>query len=124
MLSVQISNGAKIGSKVKFSYGGLGVVINSGCIIEDNVKIGTGVLLGGRELAPGKVPVIKRNSIISTGAKILGPVTVGENSVIGANSVVISDVPPNSIVAGIPGKVIKYNIDILEYRDDISDLEK
>jgi serine O-acetyltransferase len=63
-------------------------------------------------------------SIISTGAKILGPVTVGENSVIGANSVVISDVPPNSIVAGIPGKVIKYNIDILEYRDDISDLEK
>lgn len=120
LFSCQISVGAKLGKNVIFSYGGLGTVINSGCEIGDNVKIGTNVLMGGRELEPGQVPIVGDNCIISTGAKLLGPITVGKNSVVGANSVVITDVPENSVVAGIPARIIKSNIKISDYRSDMS----
>lgn len=119
LFSVQISLGAKIGKNAVFAYGGLGVVVHSSCEIDDNVKIGTGVLLGGRELEAGKVPKVGKNCIISTGAKLLGPITIGDNCVIGANAVVIEDVPSNCVVAGVPAKIVKTNIDINDYRTDL-----
>jgi|SRR5690625_4018766 len=107
--SSYISLKAEIGENIEFRHFS-GVVIGDGVSIGDNVIIYQQVTLGGKNLGDGKkniYPVIKDNVTIFSGAKILGAVTVGENSIIGANSVVINDVPKNSIVAGVPGKVIK-----------------
>lgn len=99
-----------IGKKTKFAYGGIGVVIHSRCVIGNNCIIGQGVTIGGKSKL-FDVPKIGNNVYISAGAKLLGPLIVGDNSIIGANAVVISNVPSNSIVAGVPAKVIKSNID-------------
>ena len=96
---------ANIGKNSKFAYGGIGVVLHSKCIIGDNVIIGQGVTVG-RKLDPDGVPVIGDNVYISAGSRILGGIKIGDN-VVGANSVVINDIPSNSIVAGVPAKVIK-----------------
>ncbi len=77
--------------------------------------IGSNVTIGGRSKS-ANVPIIGDNVYIATGAKILGDIKVGDNSIIGANAVVIEDVPKNSIVAGIPAKVIKSNIDPTNFR--------
>ncbi|MFE5278802.1 serine O-acetyltransferase, partial [Bacillus cereus] len=75
--------------------------------IGDNVTVFQGVTLGGTGKEKGKRhPTIKDNALIATGAKVLGSITVGENSKIGAGSVVLKEVPPNSTVVGIPGKVV------------------
>jgi len=115
LFGCQIGLGAKIGKNVVLGYGGLGIVIHPRSIIGDNVNIGTGVTIGGTS---GKydVPSIGDNTIISSGAKIIGPIKIGKNCVIGANAVVIHDVPNNSLVAGIPAKIIKNNIDVQEYK--------
>ena len=85
-----------------------GVVIGETAEIGDNVVIYQGVTLGGTGKDKGKRhPTICSNVMISSGAKVLGPITVGENSKIGANAVVLKDVPPNSTVVGIPGRVVK-----------------
>jgi serine O-acetyltransferase len=63
-----------------------------------------------------EVPVIGDNTVIAPGAKILGPVKIGKNCVIGANAVVLKDVPDNSVAAGIPAKIVKKDIDISKYR--------
>ncbi|TMN77037.1 MULTISPECIES: serine acetyltransferase [unclassified Pseudoalteromonas] len=97
---------AVIGRNSKFAYGAIGVVLHAKCIIGDKVIIGQGVTIG-RQLDPDGVPVIGDNVYISAGARILGGITIGNNVIIGANSVVIRDVPPNSIVAGVPAKIIK-----------------
>ena len=86
----------------------MGVVIGETAIIGDNVTIYQGVTLGGTGKEQGKRhPTVENNVMISTGAKILGSFTVGENSKIGAGSVVLKEVPKNSTVVGIPGKVVK-----------------
>lgn len=95
-----------IGRKSKFAYGGIGVVIHAKSIIGERVIIGQGVTIG-RQLDPEGVPLIGNDVYISAGARILGNITVGDNVIIGANSVVIKDVPSNSIVAGVPAKVIR-----------------
>jgi serine O-acetyltransferase len=114
LFSCQISLGAKIGKNTSLGYGGLGVVIHERAIIGNNVIIGSGVTIGGTS-HHHKVPIIGDNCLISPGAKILGPITIGNNCVIGANAVVIRDVSDNTLVAGVPAKIIKSNIKVSDY---------
>lgn len=106
---IEIHPGAKIGRRLFIDHG-MGVVIGETCEIGDNVTIFQGVTLGGTGKEKGKRhPTIKDNALIATGAKVLGSITVGENSKVGAGSVVLKDVPANSTVVGIPGKVVIRN---------------
>lgn len=107
----------KIGASSKFAYGGIGVVLHSQAVIGKKVIIGQGVTIG-RQLDPEGIPRLGDNIYIATGAKILGDISIGDNVIIGANAVVIEDVPSNSIVAGVPAKIIK-SVDV-----DIYDLLK
>ena len=90
---------------------GCGVVIGETAVIETGCVIYQGVTLGGTGKDKGKKrhPTIKKNCTISAGAKILGGITIHENCKIGASSVVLTDIPANSTVVGIPGRVIKTN---------------
>ncbi len=110
-----ISLGARIGRHTHLAYGGLGTVIHSAAVIGRNVYVGTNVTIGGRN-GTREVPTIGDNCFIGTGAKLLGCITVGRDSVIGANSVVLIDVPERSCVAGVPARIIKSQIDISQYR--------
>ncbi|MFW0782592.1 serine O-acetyltransferase [Rossellomorea marisflavi] len=103
---VEIHPGAKIGRRFFIDHG-MGVVIGETCEIGDNVTLFQGVTLGGTGKEKGKRhPTIRDNALIATGAKVLGSIVVGENSKVGAGSVVLKDVPSNSTVVGIPGKVV------------------
>ncbi|MDM5227878.1 serine O-acetyltransferase [Cytobacillus sp. NJ13] len=114
---IEIHPGAKIGRRFFIDHG-MGVVIGETCEIGDNVTVFQGVTLGGTGKEKGKRhPTIKDNALIATGAKVLGSITIGENSKIGAGSVVLHEVPPNSTVVGIPGRVkvrdgVKINKDL------------
>ncbi|MGM9988772.1 MAG: serine O-acetyltransferase [Bacillaceae bacterium] len=106
LTGIEIHPGAKIGRRFFIDHG-TGVVIGETCEIGDNVTLYQGVTLGGTGKEKGKRhPTIKDNVLIATGAKVLGSITVGENSKIGAGSVVLKEVPPNSTVVGIPGTVV------------------
>ncbi len=103
---IEIHPGAKIGRRFFIDHG-MGVVIGETCEIGDNVTVYQGVTLGGTGKEKGKRhPTVEDNALIATGAKVLGIITIGENSKIGAGSVVLKDVPPNSTVVGIPGRVV------------------
>ncbi|WLR53328.1 serine O-acetyltransferase [Bacillus tianshenii] len=103
---VEIHPGATIGRRFFIDHG-MGVVIGETCEIGDNVTIYQGVTLGGTGKEKGKRhPTLQDNTLVATGAKILGSITIGENSKVGGGSVVLHDVPPNSTVVGIPGKVV------------------
>ncbi|MFK9094861.1 serine O-acetyltransferase [Bacillus salipaludis] len=103
---IEIHPGAKIGRRFFIDHG-MGVVIGETCEIGDNVTIYQGVTLGGTGKEKGKRhPTIKDNVLIATGAKVLGSITIGENSKIGGGSVVLKEVPPNATVVGIPGRVV------------------
>jgi len=103
---IEIHPGAKIGRDFFIDHGG-GVVIGETSEIGNNVTIYSGVLLGGTALNPIKRhPTLRDNIVIGSGAKLLGPITIGDNVRIGANSVVVKDVPPNSVVVGVPGRII------------------
>ncbi|WP_298753054.1 serine O-acetyltransferase [uncultured Arcobacter sp.] len=107
LCNMDIHPAATIGRRVFIDHG-IGVVIGETAILEDDVLIYQGVTLGGVSLNKGKRhPTIKANSVIGSGAKILGNITIGKNSKIGANSVVICDVPKNSTAVGVPAKIIK-----------------
>ena len=104
---IEIHPGAQIGEGFFIDHGH-GVVIGETTIIGNNVTLYQGVTLGGTGNETGKRhPTIEDNVMISSGAKVLGSITIGENAKIGAGSVVVSDVPPNSTVVGVPGKVVK-----------------
>jgi serine O-acetyltransferase len=78
-------------------------------VIGDDVVVGSNVTIGGRS-GHSQLPVIGAGAYIGTGARILGPVCIGQNSVIGANAVVLQDVPANSVAVGIPARIIRENI--------------
>jgi serine O-acetyltransferase len=125
---IEIHPGAKIGRRLFIDHG-MGVVIGETCEIGDNVTIYQGVTLGGTGKEKGKRhPTVKDNALIATGAKVLGSITIGENSKIGGGSVVLKDVPPNSTVVGVPGRVviqdgvkIKKDLNHSDLPDPISD---
>ena len=106
---IEIHPGATIGKNLFIDHG-IGVVIGETTIIKDNVIIFHQVTLGGTGKEKGKRhPTIGNNVLIGTGAKILGNINIGDNTKIGANSVVLTDIEENSTVVGIPGKTIKKN---------------
>jgi serine O-acetyltransferase len=104
---IEIHPGAVIGKGLFIDHG-MGVVIGETAEIGDDCTIYHGVTLGGTGKDKGKRhPTIGNNVLISTGAKILGPFKVGDNSRIGANAVVLSEVEPNTTVVGVPGRAVK-----------------
>jgi len=104
---IEIHPGAKIGKGLFIDHG-MGVVIGETAEIGDDCTIYHGVTLGGTGKERGKRhPTIGNNVLISTGAKILGPFKVGDNSRIGANAVVLNEVEPNTTVVGVPGRAVK-----------------
>lgn len=106
LTGIEIHPGAQIG-RAFFIDHGMGVVIGETAEVGDNVTLYHGVTLGGTTWEKGKRhPTIGSNVVIGAGAKVLGPVRIGANTRIGANSVVLNDIPPNSVVVGIPGKVV------------------
>ncbi len=106
LTAIEIHPGAEIGSEFFIDHGA-GVVIGETAIIGNNVTMYAGVVLGGTNLKQGKRhPTIGNNVVIGTGAKVLGPITVGDNVRIGANSVVIHNVPEGSVVVGVPGRIV------------------
>jgi serine O-acetyltransferase len=107
MTGIEIHPGATIGNRLFIDHG-MGVVIGETCEIGDDVILYQGVTLGGTGKEKGKRhPTIGNNVVIGSGAKILGSFTVGENSRVGSNAVVIQEVPPNSTVVCIPGRLVK-----------------
>lgn len=106
LTGIEIHPGATIG-KGFFIDHGMGVVIGETAEIGDNVTLYHGVTLGGVSWEKVKRhPTLQDNVVIGSGAKILGPFTVGKDSKVGSNSVVVKEVPPNSTVVGIPGRVV------------------
>lgn len=104
---IEIHPGAKIGQSLFIDHG-MGVVIGETSVVGDNVTLYQGVTLGGTGKEKGKRhPSIGDNVVIGTGAKVLGNITIKENSYIGANAVVLKDVPANSTVVGVPGRITK-----------------
>ena len=104
---IEIHPGATIGKGLFIDHGS-GVIIGETAIIGDNVTLYQGVTLGGTGKETGKRhPTLEDNVMVSAGAKIIGSFTVGENSKIGAGSVVLKPVPPNCTVVGVPGRVVK-----------------
>jgi len=102
---IEIHPGAKIGKRFFIDHG-MGVVIGETTEIGDDVLMYQGVVLGGVSLKKEKRhPTIGNNVVIGTGAIVLGPVVIGDNSRIGAGSVVISNVPPNATAVGIPARI-------------------
>ena len=103
---VEIHPGAKIGRGLFIDHG-MGVVIGETTEIGDNCIIYQAATLGGTGKEKGKRhPTIGNNVLIGTGAKVLGPFKIGDNSKIAANAVVLSEVPPNSTVVGVPGRIV------------------
>lgn len=104
---IDIHPGAQIGEGFFIDHG-IGVIIGETAVIGKNVTLYQGVTLGGTGKEHGKRhPTLEDNVMVSAGAKILGSFTIGENSKIGAGSVVLAEVPPNSTVVGVPGRVVK-----------------
>jgi serine O-acetyltransferase len=107
LTGIEIHPAARIGQGLFIDHG-MGVVIGETAEIGDDVTLYQGVTLGGTGFATGKRhPTVQDNVTIGSGAKLLGPITVGHGAKIGANSVVIGDVPPNTTVVGNPGHVVR-----------------
>ncbi|MGE3772671.1 MAG: serine O-acetyltransferase [Gammaproteobacteria bacterium] len=105
LTGIEIHPGATIGRRFFIDHG-MGVVIGETAEIGDDVTLYHGVTLGGTTWNKGKRhPTLKRGVVIGAGAKVLGPITVGENARIGSNAVVVKDVPDGATVVGIPGRI-------------------
>ncbi|WP_139376055.1 serine O-acetyltransferase EpsC [Clostridium oryzae] len=115
---IEIHPGAKIGKGLFIDHG-MGVVIGETSEVGDNVTIYHGVTLGGTGKEKGKRhPTVGSNVIIGAGAKVLGPINIGDGVKIGANSVVLTNVPANSTAVGIPARIVqKKPISITEIQD-------
>ena len=123
LTNVDIHPGATIGRRFFIDHGA-GVVIGETAEVGNDVSLYHGVTLGGTSWTAGKRhPTLKDGVLVGAGAKILGPITVGAGCRVGANSVVIEDVPPNMTVVGIPGKVVKALAERRKLGDGRIDLE-
>lgn len=119
---IEIHPGAKIGKGLFIDHGH-GVIIGETAVIGDNVTLYQGVTLGGTGKEHGKRhPTLGNNVMVSAGAKVLGSFTIGENSKIGAGSVVLAEVPPNSTVVGVPGRVVKRD-NVSVPREDLNQVD-
>ena len=119
---IEIHPGAQIGEDFFIDHGN-GVIIGETAIVGNNVTLYQGVTLGGTGKEHGKRhPTIGDNVMISAGAKVLGSFTIGENSKIGAGSVVLEAVPPNCTVVGVPGRIVKRNNQKL-VREDMNQVD-
>lgn len=107
LTGIQLPLGTRVGGGIMFSHFS-GIIINKESEIGKNCTIYHGVTIGVENTKTG-APVIGDNCVISAGAKIIGPIKMGANVMIGANSVVVKDVPDNAVVVGIPGKIISYD---------------
>jgi serine O-acetyltransferase len=120
---IEIHPGAKIGEGLFIDHG-MGVVIGETTEIGDNVTLYQGVTLGGTGKEKGKRhPTIGNNVVVSTGAKVLGSIRVGDNAKIGAGSVVLQPVPDHCTVVGIPGRVVAHMGRKIDGQNDYVDLE-
>lgn len=116
---IEIHPGATIGRRFFIDHG-MGVVIGETAIIGDDVTLYHGVTLGGVSLEKGKRhPTLEDNVVVGAGAKVLGNITIGEGSRIGANAVVVRSVPANSVVVGVPGQVIQHRKRSLDQGPDL-----
>ncbi len=106
VFAVVLPPSAKLGKGVLLSYHGLGTVIHRRAVLGDRVVVGTGVTIGGRS-GHESVPIIGEGAMLGSGAKVLGPVKVGRYASIGANAVVLSDVPDFAVAVGAPARVVK-----------------
>lgn len=119
---IEIHPGAEIGENFFIDHGN-GVIIGETAVVGNNVTLYQGVTLGGTGKEHGKRhPTIGDNVMISAGAKIIGSFKVGENSKVGAGSVVIEEVPPNCTVVGVPGRVVRRNNQKL-VREDLNQVD-
>ena len=120
MTGIEIHPGATIGKGVFIDHGS-GVVIGETTEIGDGCTIYQGATLGGTGKEKGKRhPTLGKNVLVGTGAKILGPFKVGDNSKIAANAVVLEEIPPNSTAVGVPARVVKQNgVKVCEDLDQI-----
>jgi serine O-acetyltransferase len=104
LTGVEIHPGATLGRRLFIDHG-MGVVIGETAKVGDDVLLFHGVTLGGRSMVKGKRhPTVGNHVTIGAGAKVLGPITLGDGARIGANSVVVHDVAPGGVVVGVPGK--------------------
>lgn len=114
---IEIHPGAQIGKGLFIDHGA-GVIIGETTIIGDNCTLYQGVTLGGTGKEHGKRhPTLGNNVMVSAGAKVLGSFKIGDNSKIGSGSVVLEEVPPNSTVVGVPGRVVRRNNEHLPQED-------
>ncbi len=120
---IEIHPGAQIGKGLFIDHG-MGVVIGETTIIGDNCTIYQGVTLGGTGKDKGKRhPTIGNNVTIGSGAKVLGPFTVGDNSKIAANAVVLNEIPPNSTCVGVPAHIVKRdNVKVASAKIDLDQI--
>lgn len=119
---IEIHPGAKIGKRLVIDHG-MGVVIGETAEIGDDCLIYHGVTLGGTGKEHGKRhPTIGNNVLIGNGAKILGPFTVGDNSRIAANSVVLTEILPNSTAVGVPARMVKIDGKKVNYVDQVDQI--
>jgi len=106
LTGIEIHPGAKIGEALFIDHG-MGVVVGETAELGDNVTLYQGVTLGGTGKEKGRRhPTIEPGCVIGVGAKVLGAITVGRGSRVGAGAVVIKDVPPHSTVVGVPGRIV------------------
>ncbi len=125
LTKTDIHPAATIGRRVFIDHA-IGVVIGATTVIEEDVLIYQGVTLGGVSLDKGKRhPTIRSNAVIGSGAKVLGNIIIDKNSKVGANSVVVCDVPKNSTAVGVPAKIIKKDKKNCKLaHDDLPDINK
>jgi len=120
---IEIHPGASLGRRVFIDHG-MGIVIGETAVVGDEVTLYHGVTLGGTSLKKVKRhPTLQSCVVVGAGAKILGDITIGSHSRIGANAVVVKDVPSQSVVVGVPGQVIRRKRLVDEHQTDLSHTE-
>lgn len=122
LTGIEIHPGAKIGRRLVIDHG-MGIVIGETAEIGDDVLLYHGVTLGGTGKDQGKRhPTIGNHVMISSGAKVLGPFTVGDHSRIAANAVVLSEIPPNATAVGVPARVVRIAGERVDYAGEVDQI--